>query len=271
MTGHQPLVRFPPPPELRPFVKHAYLLDAPYHGIRQAIPLWNSSLLAFRFGDDVVSNINGPAEPLPDMSVCGVATRRYMFEGASNRLQAFIVEFTPIGLWCLFRENNFPLTDRSLDGSALISPARFRKLHEEVNEAASENRRAAIVFSFLTELIPTQLQAKAELAAYTAETIERQGVRALRNLPSDTGYSSRHLRRTFREVTGTTMQHYQRGKRFIRVFRAYMNQPWLDFSDVIRDDLYWDQSHFIKDFKSYTGFAPTKLPREMFAFHYILS
>ena len=47
--------------------------------------------------------------------------------------------------------------------------------------------------------------------------------------------------------------------------------PPRQWEDAVFDEGFYDQSHFIHDFRSFTGYAPGALPRENFYMYHILT
>jgi AraC-like DNA-binding protein len=77
-------------------------------------------------------------------------------------------------------------------------------------------------------------------------------------LEKETGYSSRWLNMKFQERLGVSPKNIASIVRFQQLY-ALMNKS--DNSLFKREfyEYYYDQSHFIKDFKRFTGFPPSKL------------
>ena len=80
------------------------------------------------------------------------------------------------------------------------------------------------------------------------------GVAAVGELAEDTGYSRRHLGRLFREGTGLSAKRFSRVLRINEAVRRLSTAPSLT---ALSQDLgYFDQPHFIHDFRSVTSVSP---------------
>lgn len=80
-----------------------------------------------------------------------------------------------------------------------------------------------------------------------------------RNLMQLTGYSSSTLERHFKRDTGLTPKKYHSLQRFrLAVNDIYKSQS-TDWSYYVHEYGYYDQSHFIKEIKRYSGFTPSQL------------
>src|SRR5262245_21703697 len=65
--------------------------------------------------------------------------------------------------------------------------------------------------------------------------------------------SVRQLERGFRRVIGTSPKVFARTVRFEQAQRRLMFDPDADLTELAYECGYFDQAHFIKDFKAFTG------------------
>ena len=68
--------------------------------------------------------------------------------------------------------------------------------------------------------------------------------------------TSKSLERKFSEYVGKTPKQYGKLVRFQRILAAFGEDKRLDLTECAYRNGYFDQSHFIRDFRSYTGYAP---------------
>ncbi|MET3508543.1 AraC-like DNA-binding protein [Halalkalibacter oceani] len=80
----------------------------------------------------------------------------------------------------------------------------------------------------------------------------------VRHVVDQIGISHRRFIELFKRETGYTPKRYSRIRRFQEVLRK-MNerQTMIDWTDIAFNCGYYDQSHFIKDFCSFSGLNPT--------------
>lgn len=83
-----------------------------------------------------------------------------------------------------------------------------------------------------------------------------KGVVSIGALAADTGWSERHLTRVFIERTGLAPKLYARLTRFHAVLAAQARLPQASLSALALDGGYFDQAHFIRDCREFTGAAP---------------
>src|SRR6185295_11969728 len=88
-----------------------------------------------------------------------------------------------------------------------------------------------------------------------------QGDISVTALRTDLSLSERQLERTFRQQTGLTPRQFARLTRFRQVVQL-LHQPALTLTDVAYQAGYYDQAHFIHDFKAFAGLTPRDYRRE---------
>src|SRR5262249_17361757 len=82
--------------------------------------------------------------------------------------------------------------------------------------------------------------------------------------------SVRQLERGFRRVIGTSPKVFARTVRFEQAQRRLMFDPDADLTQLAYECGYFDQAHFIKDFKAFAGKTPSEHARKMRAMQEVL-
>ncbi|GLX70286.1 helix-turn-helix domain-containing protein [Paenibacillus glycanilyticus] len=80
----------------------------------------------------------------------------------------------------------------------------------------------------------------------------------IRDLAQDTGYSDRYIRTKFEQSLGISPKLYNRIIRFQRALGG-ITRGESSLSDVAMEGGYFDQSHFMKEFKSFSQLTPIQL------------
>ena len=74
----------------------------------------------------------------------------------------------------------------------------------------------------------------------------------------DTGISQRQLQRLFKYYVGDTAKTFSKVVQFQNILRSKPSNQSLKANKLFYDIGYYDQAHFIKDFKNFYGVTPTK-------------
>jgi AraC-like DNA-binding protein len=83
------------------------------------------------------------------------------------------------------------------------------------------------------------------------------GTRTIGDVTEETGLSSRRFIQLFRRQVGLTPKLFCRVRRFQEVVRQVAPGRPIDWTDVALSCGYFDQAHFIHDFRAFSGLSPT--------------
>ena len=88
------------------------------------------------------------------------------------------------------------------------------------------------------------------------------GISNLSVVPNSLGLSDRTWRRHFSCEIGVTPKRYMRMLRFRRAVALKRDTPELSWTRVCLEAGYYDQSHFIAEFRELAGASPSEFMRE---------
>jgi methylphosphotriester-DNA--protein-cysteine methyltransferase len=142
------------------------------------------------------------------------------------------------------------------------------EIRERLYEASTIQAR----FTLLEQLLRTRLneppqQLKAMQHA-VAEIARQHGVLSIRFLSDCMGMSQKHLITQFKQIVGCTPKELARLYRFSHILEGIDPSQPVDWTLVAHQFCYHDQSHFIRDFKQFSGHAPSdylRLRRQIYA------
>lgn len=78
----------------------------------------------------------------------------------------------------------------------------------------------------------------------------------IKNLSNKVGYSQKHFIKMFKENVGLTPKAFLKIIRFQKAIREIEASQKISWSTIAYESGYYDQAHFINDFKSFSGFTP---------------
>jgi AraC-like DNA-binding protein len=113
--------------------------------------------------------------------------------------------------------------------------------------------------SLLDEFFLAQLDLSTSWVAFESAlrcAQEARGTAELEALAEAAGASSRHVERLFARFLGIPPRALTRVLRFQTALRALMRDPGCSLAAVAAEAGYFDQSHFVRDFREMTGGAP---------------
>jgi AraC-like DNA-binding protein len=178
--------------------------------------------------------------------------RRYHAHGKGNTV--LVAAFTPTGAAAFLRHPLDELANATVAMTDLTGDApSFARLDEQLAEAHHHFRRVQLVEDFLLARIGTAEPDPLVIAAVS--WLERAPPAArIEQLVRHIGLSQSALERRFRRVVGATPKRFQSLVRLKNIVRLRGGGATL--TSIAHAAGYFDQSHFIHDFKRVTGLAP---------------
>ena len=80
---------------------------------------------------------------------------------------------------------------------------------------------------------------------------------SIKTISDKAGYSQKHIIKLFKEHVGVTPKEFLKVIRFQKVIQQVQYHQSVDWSQIAFDCGFYDQSHFIADFKDFSGFTPS--------------
>lgn len=166
------------------------------------------------------------------------------------------IEFSPAGAYRFFQLRQSELKNRIfLLEEVLGKPA--KEIQEIIANTQSINAKIQIIQIYLIKLLSKSESDR--ILDFCIQLIKNsKGLVTVTELEKRTGYSSRWLYEKFIEKVGLSPKNFSSIIRFQQVYEKWIKNPQPDF---YKDEIYnyfYDQSHFIKEFKRFTGLSPLK-------------
>lgn len=267
---------FPPRPELAPWVAGYDILESSPGAAPQTVLPDLQPVMGFQYRGRVISLGNGKDTLLDLCGITGLLgeARVYRYLPGTGTV---LVRFHPWGASAFLPGPMEEVADRSVGLAALLAPGQVREVGEKLEASRNDGERIQAVEGFLLSLLRSR----------TPDGMIRRAVRLLRADPAgmpvkamaDTlGVSDRQLERKFKEWIGIGPKRFARLARFrsavnalnasslpSKVGQAGAGQAGLGHSGmgqtgsgrVVVPDGYFDQAHFIKDFRAFAGTTPS--------------
>lgn len=177
------------------------------------------------------------------------------------------IKLQPAALTHLFNIDQSGLTGKVVDLPEsirrVLSPA-ISSLHSDL-DMARVCSALDLAFSKLTAQGPES----DEISASVSLLLERKGNIGVNELTEAVNCGERKLERLFKRFIGLSPKFYARIIRLSYIFEL-MQEGNKNWSDLVYDSGFYDQSHFIKNFKEFTGEDPSSYgfdERNMANFH----
>ncbi len=150
------------------------------------------------------------------------------------------------------------LTEHLVDLDACWGRSRVERMRDRLASAPSHPMRFAIVEQELRSVTAQWHTRHRTWHRAVHHACLRNAAGTVRELAATAGFTSRATIAYFREHVGLTPKTFLRVARLRRVIRAIHTGRCISWTRVALDAGYFDQSHFIHDFRRLTGFSPAE-------------
>lgn len=152
------------------------------------------------------------------------------------------------------------ISDCVLDAD-LLWGNKFSHLRERLREIKDLVKRFEAVETFLLKNFHSSLHLNPCVDYALAEIIRQPDHINLRRMSEKIGYSQKHFIGMFKRQVGITPKAYLRIIRFQKAINEIEHSKAVDWTGISLDCGFFDQAHFINDFKSFSGFTPEEYLR----------
>jgi AraC-like DNA-binding protein len=216
-------------------------------------------------------------ETLQEIQICrhawvsGVRTRPITIpSGKGSRM--LIVAFKKGRAYPFYPFPMSELTDTVAEAD-LVFGRKFHDMRQQLLAAKSPERMFQLVESSLLQQAGGRLQEEtpARCIAYAVSSIiQKPTARRLSQLSDEIGYSQKHFIDLFRQHVGVSPKQYLRIMRFQKAIGVIENKECIRWGDIALESGYFDQAHFIHDFKHFSGFTPNEyMKRKAVTLNYV--
>jgi AraC-like DNA-binding protein len=240
-----------PTAQLRPYIKAYRIIESPDGIVNRVVPD-TSFAMAFRFRGQISYLNDSDKIILPAATFSGLRKSVRLINYAPQS-SALIVLLRETGATGFFRQPLHELFEKSVPLDGFFSRSEISIMEERLGETNSNRKRIAMMERFLCSKLfcnkPDKLVSEAIARIY-----ENNGLTRIRELSDSLFISQDAFEKRFRKVTGTTPKQFSSIVRLKTIVRK--KPPLSSLLDVALTNGYYDQSHFNKDFKRFTGQTP---------------
>lgn len=222
-----------------------------------------SSVLSFSldnlplyFRDNLVS---GP------YNLTGQLTQHFRMRAVEGQYRTVMFILKPYGAYRIFNTSQYPLQNNYFEIEILD------QTFLEHSNKLSQVSDAESYFEIVSEWIECRLLKSFPDDIYLSvrnffdETDFQNTKLKVEDLIAHYGSSKITFERHFKKITGLLPKQYISISRFNSAYFLINNNSSKSWLDVVSFLEYFDQSHFIKEFKKYCGFTPSQLHQSIFS------
>jgi AraC-like DNA-binding protein len=174
---------------------------------------------------------------------------------AGNKSEMMVISFKKGKAASFFPFPMEEIADSVVDAD-LVWGADFGLLRERLLATKNIDLRFRIIEDFLLREYQSQMKIDACVSFAISEMTDRPDALNIARMNAKIGYSQKHFTQMFRRAVGVTPKSYLKIMRFQKAVRTIDEKPDPDWGHIALECGFYDQSHFINDFKRFSGFTP---------------
>ena len=250
------LIRYDPSTQLRPYIKQYVVAEK--DGAEQYKVLAATGLvMGFQYKGQLSRVNNLVATPLSTAGITGLTDSFQVFKN-SEQTGTVLVYFKETGFTHFSTTPANQIFNLSLPLTDIFDKYLVAQVEAQLSIASSDFERIIIIEQFLVSQL---LDIKCDLLIDQAVKLilQSEGTIRIKALSQQLFISQSPFEKRFRKQVGTTAKKFCSIVRFNAVLRQ-INQT-SSLTDLCYQNNYFDQAHFIKDFKQFTGETPENFKR----------
>jgi len=255
-----------PPPPFDAHIESIFHFKAfqPDHSIERVVPTGHTFVIFELDGFTRHTYDNETLVPVADFQHCWISGvhRNHLSISAHQDSEMFVIQFKPHGARPFLHRSLHELSDRVV-GANTLPQLDLLTLRNRIADATSVAEKFDEADAWLAKRYRSELAAPGEFVALV-EKLQSQPAVKLNDAAQTVGSSQKHLIHQFKKYVGITPKQYQRILRFNDVFAQMQGDQFVSWSDIAYRCGYSDQSHFIREFKTFSGFNPESFLKEEF-------
>ena len=181
--------------------------------------------------------------------------RKYIEIESTGKTGFIAVRFYPWGAYHFFNEPICNFLDTTIDGLKLWADD-SKKIIMELKSLYTLEKRFKSVEQFLLNMLIKFQKTETKIEGVVKLIRNTKGILNIDEVCNETGFTKKQLERKFLPIIGTTPKIFSRVCRFLNICHHLEEQKGKSLTQLAYDCGYFDQSHFINEFKEFSGFTP---------------
>ena len=243
-----------PSEPLRPYIKQFVISEMEDESEYKVLPSLGI-VIGFQYKGSLAVIQENQTSTLHTAGITGIVDSYKIFKN-SPKIGTVLVFFTEIGLAHFTKHPANELFNLSIGLEYIFEKSLVDEIQERLALAQTDTQRIQIVEQFflsqLQRIRTDQLIMEAVRLIY-----QSQGSIRVKELNERLNISASPFEKRFRKLVGTSPKKFASIVRFNVVLDALGEKKSL--SEICYENNFFDQAHFIKDFKQFTGETPDKM------------
>lgn len=196
----------------------------------------------------------GPDRHTTSFSCLSGQMQRFKKLYTSNDFCLFGVYLFPYAIPAIFNLPAYALSDETIDTATLLG-REGQLLEQKIFAAPDHRQRAMLISTFILQRLAKSPETERPVFASIRQILFSAAALSVPALADACYLSRRQFERKFIHYAGYSPKQFQRIARFNAVIKGFGKQPG-SLTEMAYHCGYYDQSHFIHDFRLFSGYNP---------------
>jgi hypothetical protein len=249
---------YKPHKDLESIVKFYWTLEVPFdpENQKQKIVPDGCIEMTFNFGEKIKRYTSENNFILhPNAMIMGQRTKSFDILPTGN-VDTFAICFYPIGFANFVTMPLENLVDKETPIAELFGHAEANELEQQMIQAIDTQQRINIIETFLLKILSEKNTISNVVKSTVDALLKTNGTTPINVILKDDVSKRRQIERHFRKQIGISPKQLGKAIRLQATLNLLLNKKSETLTDIAYESDYFDQNHFIKDFKDLVGVTP---------------
>ncbi|GCC51595.1 AraC family transcriptional regulator [Chryseotalea sanaruensis] len=250
---------FQPHPNLEALIKCYWTLEVPveFDAPKQRIVSDGCLEMAFLLGDEIKRYTSETTFILqPRSMVIGQIIEPFFIQPIGY-VNTFAIRFYPYGFANFVNTPIKDLSDKETPLASLFGEKVSQELEQKIVQASDTKERIAIAEDFLLNTLNNKKTIDKIVRDTVDSLISSSGNTSINSLVKSDSTKRRQLERKFVKQIGLSPKQLGKVLRLQASLKMLLSEKSDKLSNIAYEGEYYDQAHFNRDFKEFTGTSPT--------------
>jgi AraC-like DNA-binding protein len=245
-----------PSERLKPYIKYFVVSENEFENQYKVFPS-SGLVMGFQYQGQLVTVKNNSENKLTFAGITGISDSYKIFKNTANT-GTILVYFTEIGFTNFASHPANELFNLSISLENIFDKTSVNEVEEKLTFAITDKQRIKIIEQFLV-LQLKDIQTDNLIVEAVKLIYQSNGTIRIKELNEKLFISQSPLEKRFRKIVGTTPKKFASIVRFNSILDNLTKTKSL--TEICYENNFFDQAHFIKYFKQFTGDTPENFKR----------
>jgi AraC-like DNA-binding protein len=245
-----------PTDQLKPYINYFVVSENELENKYKVFPT-PGLVIGFQYKGQLTAVKENTESKLTSAGITGISDGYKIFKNSAD-IGTILVYFTETGFTHFATHPANELFNLSLSLNDVFDKESVAEVEEKLSVATNDKHRIKVVEQFLVSQLK-DIETDKLIVEAVKLIYQSNGTIRIKELNEKLFISQSPFEKRFRKVVGTTAKKFASIVRFNAVLNNLTNSKSL--TEICYENNFFDQAHFIKDFKQFTGDTPENLKR----------